>query len=180
MPEVSYVELDQIATRADAVIDFEVPTPHSNYQFTTDGNNEAAFAISSSSSNTDRYNLDIIDEDCYKCRDGQYTPEATGQGADVYILDTGIRWDHSEFGGRARYGGFDAIDARLNTNQRGVDCHGHGTHCAGIAAGVISGVAKEANVYSIRVLDCNSFGGFGGIIRALDFVLQRHRAKIRL
>ena len=176
MPEVSYVELDQIATRAGAVIDIEPPTENTNYQFTTDGSENAAFSASSTAANTDRYNLDVLDADCYQCRDGEYAPESTGLGVHVFVLDTGIRFDHSEFRGRARYGGFDAIDESQNTNQQGVDCHGHGTHCAAIAVGIISGVAKEATVFGIRVLDCNSFGGFGGIIRALDFVLQRHRA----
>ena len=178
MASVRYVELDQIATVADAVIDFSPPTPHTDYEYSFNANDSTAFAIATSSSNTDRYNLDIIDENCWECRNREYSPESTGRGVDVYILDTGIRYDHSEFGGRARYGNYDAIDESQNTNQRGHDCHGHGTHCSGIAAGRVSGVAKEANVYSVRVLDCNSFGGFSGIIRALDHVLRRHRERL--
>ena len=65
----------------------------------------------------------------------------TGAGVDVYILDTGINYDHMVFGGRARFGGYDAFGGN------GSDCQGHGTHCAGLAVGRLTGVAYGANVY---------------------------------
>ena len=68
----------------------------------------------------------------------------TGTGVDVYILDTGINYDHMVFGGRARFGGYDAF---ANEGREGRDCQGHGTHCAGLAVGRLTGVAYGANVY---------------------------------
>ncbi|KAI6649236.1 Proteinase T-like [Oopsacas minuta] len=196
LSNVEYVEMDQLVTRADAVVDLISPTQHTEADDIPecllnecDGKQTlihdvygitAFSAASTEAGATDRYNLDMIDQGCYECNNGRYEPEATGEGVDIYILDTGIRFDHSEFGNRASYGGYDAVDDFQNQNQQGVDCHGHGTHCAGIAAGITSGVAKEANIYSVRVLDCNSFGGFSGIIRALDHVLQRHRDRLSL
>ena len=53
-------------------------------------------------------------------------------------------------GSRAKYGGYDAIDVLTGENREGRDCQGHGTHCAGIAGGLYSGVAKDANLFSIR------------------------------
>ena len=205
---VSYVECDQIVTRADGNEDhftgqfdaanfpFPLPpvTPFPDPRLLPDLALDEfyytppvpPFAGSAGDFSTDRYNLGIVDENCYACNDRTYMPQYTGKDVDVYVLDTGIRYDHYDFldpalsGTRARYGDYDAIDDFRNENQRGYDCHGHGTHCSGIATGRVSGVAKEANVYSVRVLDCNSFGGFSGIIRALDHVLTIHRAKMRL
>ena len=183
MDSVSYIEEDQIATAADAVIDLIPPIPYNEFPshlIVDPRENRFSAATSDSPYSTDRNNLDLIDEPCDSCINGEYNPESTGEGTDLYILDTGIEYNHIDFNGRARYGGFDAVDEAQNQNQRGRDCHGHGTHCAGIAAGRFSGVAKRANIYSIRVLDCNSFGAFSGIIRALDHVYNRHMNKLSL
>ena len=59
--------------------------------------------------------------------------------------------------------------------MEGRDCQGHGTHCAGIAGGLYSGVAKDANLFSIRVLSCRGSGTLSGVIRGLQAVRTRHR-----
>ena len=105
--------------------------------------------------------------------DGQYSPRYTGRGVDIYVLDSGVRYSHRVFGGRARYGGFDVY------GRDGSDCHGHGTHCAGLAAGRVSGVAYEANVYSIRVLNCQNGGTFSGIINGINHVIKRSKSSGR-
>ena len=64
-----------------------------------------------------------------------------GTGVDVYILDTGINYNHIVFGNRAQFGGYDQFGGT------GQDCHGHGTHCAGLAVGKLTGVAYGARVY---------------------------------
>ncbi|WP_037633531.1 S8 family serine peptidase, partial [Streptomyces erythrochromogenes] len=76
-----------------------------------------------------------------------------GEGVTAYVIDTGVRITHQDFGGRASYG-YDAID-NDNTAQDG---HGHGTHVAGTVAGGAYGVAKKAKIVGVRVLDNNGSG----------------------
>ncbi|XP_038071908.1 aqualysin-1-like [Patiria miniata] len=89
-----------------------------------------------------------------------------GAGVEIWVLDTGIRPTHKEFGGRA--------SIELDTyGEDGTDCNGHGTHCAGIAAGSFYGVAKKASIKSIKVLGpCDSNGGYSRIIKGFDHVLK--------
>lgn len=94
-----------------------------------------------------------------------YTWEQTGQGVTAYILDTGINYNHVDFGGRA-VPGFDAFSDGRNGN----DCDGHGTHVAGTVGGTQWGVAKDVALVSVRVLDCNGSGSLSGVIAGIDWV----------
>ncbi|XP_019861678.1 PREDICTED: uncharacterized protein LOC109590199 [Amphimedon queenslandica] len=117
-----------------------------------------------------------------------YTPCECGNGVDLYVLDTGIRYDHCEFGGgakypdynyvfggRAKYPGYDPIDNYNDTNLEGRDCHGHGTHIASLAVGNVSGLARCATVYSVRVLDCNGRGPYSVVIDGLNYAASKVR-----
>ncbi|MFC3879450.1 S8 family peptidase [Algoriphagus namhaensis] len=95
--------------------------------------------------------------------DGSYTYSTTGQGVTAYIIDTGIRSDHIEFGGRAQ-NGFDAFGGNSE------DCNGHGTHVAGTVGGSEYGVAKNVSLVAVRVLDCGGSGTFSGVIAGMDWV----------
>lgn len=94
-----------------------------------------------------------------------YRYRHTGVGVTIYVVDTGIRLTHDEFGGRASLG-VDYIDDGLN----GGDCHGHGTHVAGNAAGATFGVAKGANLVSVRVADCGATGYGSNAVAAIDWI----------
>ena len=99
--------------------------------------------------------------------DGQYKPLFTGKGVDIYIADTGISYSHKLFGGRAQFGGYDRY------GNDGKDCNGHGTHVAGLAGADIVGAAPEANIYSIKVLDCDRTGRYSGLIAGISHVVER-------
>jgi PKD repeat protein len=94
-----------------------------------------------------------------------YSYAASGNGVNVYIIDTGIRTTHTEFGGRAS-SAFDAV----GDGNGGTDCSGHGTHVAGTVAGATYGVAKQARLFAVRVLDCAGDGTTSGVIAGVDWV----------
>lgn len=97
----------------------------------------------------------------------------TGRGVHIYVMDSGIRATHNDFGGRA----VQTVDTMssdgvlVECDGSDPDCardrHGHGTHVAGTAAGGFYGVAKEANVYGMRVCcgtGTNIYGGMDWIL----------------
>lgn len=99
--------------------------------------------------------------------DDSYTPFALGEGAHVYILDTGLRTTHVEFEDRGTF----AYDATKRDDEgSGTDCNSHGTHCAGTAAGKDYGVAPKAMIYGVRVLGCTGSGSWSGIIDGMEWV----------
>jgi subtilisin family serine protease len=102
---------------------------------------------------------------------GTYNFNATGSGVRAYIVDTGIRATHTEFGGRV-VAGFTAINDGLGTN----DGNGHGTHVAGTVGGSTFGVAKNVTLVAVRVLDSSGNGTNSGVIAGVDFVTSNHQA----
>lgn len=119
------------------------------------------------------WNLDRLDQHTAHL-DGYYNPEGDGHGVDVYILDTGILYSHHDLEGRAHYMGYDAIDELGGgKKQEGLDCNDHGTHCAATVAGKTFGVAKKANLYSARVLNCEGSGAVSGIIHTMEFIVKK-------
>jgi subtilisin family serine protease len=101
--------------------------------------------------------------------DGSYTSSATGAGVTAYVIDTGIRTSHSEFGGRAR-GGYTSVKDGNGTN----DCNGHGTHVAGTVGGSTHGVAKGVDLVAVRVLDCFGSGVASEVIAGIEWVTAHH------
>ena len=98
-----------------------------------------------------------------------YVYTTTGSGVNAYIVDTGIRRTHTQFGGRA-FIGVDTVGDGRNTN----DCHGHGTHVAGTVGGSTYGVAKSVRLYAVRVLNCAGSGSNSGVIAGVNWVAANH------
>lgn len=98
-----------------------------------------------------------------------YTFNWTGAGVRAYVIDTGIRTTHTQFGTRAA-ASFDAFGGS------GQDCNGHGTHVAGTIGGSTFGVAKNVLLRAVRVLNCSGSGSNSGVIAGVDWVRLNHTA----
>ncbi len=94
---------------------------------------------------------------------GKYGYSLSGDGVTAYVIDSGMDFDHPEFGGRASLGA-DLVD----TADGGEDCNGHGTHIAGIIGSATYGVAKDVSLKAIRVFDCDNASTVPTIIAGLD------------
>ena len=100
-----------------------------------------------------------------------YTWGTSGEGVSVYIIDTGIRTTHVDFGGRAAWD-FNAVKG----SDPDSDCIGHGTHVAGTVGGTTYGVAKGVSLHAVKVLDCTGSGRWSWVIAGIDWVTA-HAAK---
>lgn len=123
-------------------------------------------SISTTQSNA-TWGLDRIDQRALPLSTS-YTYTNTGAGVNAYIIDTGIKFGHTEFGSRA-VSGYDAVDGGTAD-----DCNGHGTHVAGTVGGTVYGVAKGATLVGVRVLDCGGSGTWSGVIAGMDWVTANH------
>jgi subtilisin family serine protease len=118
------------------------------------------------------WGLDRIDQ-VDRPLNGSYSYVANGLGIRAYIIDTGIRPSHSEFGGRV-VSGYTAILDGNGTN----DCNGHGTHVAGTVGGAKHGVAKQVTLVPVRVLGCDGSGTWSGVIAGVDWVRNNSNGNV--
>lgn len=113
---------------------------------------------------TPSWGLDRVDQATLPLN-SSYTYPRTGAGVTAYIIDTGINPALADFGARAAVG----VD-EIGDGRNGIDCNGHGTHVAGTVGGTRFGVAKDARIVAVRVLDCSGEGTVSGVIAGLDWV----------
>jgi subtilisin family serine protease len=124
----------------------------------------------SSQSSPASWGLDRIDQSDLPLDDAS-TFNNSGAGINIYVIDSGIRISHHDFGGRAAY-----VPSAENGNFVGdghgsaEDCYGHGTGVAAVAAGNAHGVAKGADVWALRVLDCEGDGYASMALAAVDWI----------
>jgi subtilisin family serine protease len=111
------------------------------------------------------WGLDRIDQRILPL-DGTYTSSGVNaSNVHAYVVDSGIRPTHSEFGGRATVD-YDAV----GDGQNGIDCSGHGTHVAGTIGSSTYGVSKTVRIHSVRVLPCTGTGQVSHMIMGLDWI----------
>ncbi|MEE9245037.1 MAG: S8 family serine peptidase [Gemmatimonadota bacterium] len=143
-PNVAYVEADGVVTEDPSIM---------------------AASVQSDAT----WGLDRIDQPGLPL-DNRYTFDFDGTGVTVYIIDSGIRITHDDFGVRASKG-LDLIGDALEGEPI---CSGHGTHVAGTVGGSTWGVAKAVELVSVRVLDCGGSGWYSDVIAGVDWVTGVH------
>lgn len=111
------------------------------------------------------WGLDRIDQRDYPL-DNSYNFSTTASTVNAYVIDTGIRTTHVDFGGRAVFAANFAGDG-VNT-----DCNGHGTHVAGTVGGTNFGVAKRVHLFAVKVLNCAGSGSMSSAISGVDWVAE--------
>jgi subtilisin family serine protease len=126
---------------------------------------DAPVSIDATQSPTPSWGLDRIDQRALPLNNS-YTYPNTASNIHGYVIDTGIRLSHVDFGGRAT-SGFDAIDGGSAD-----DCNGHGTHVAGTVGGTSFGVAKATQLVAVRVLNCSGSGTVAQVVAGVDWVAQ--------
>ena len=120
-------------------------------------------SIAGTQTNPPSWGLDRIDQRNLPLN-SSYTYPNTASNVRAYIIDTGIRFTHNDFGGRA-VSGYDAIDGGSAD-----DCNGHGTHVAGTVGGSAYGVAKGVQLVGVRVLNCQGSGTNAQVVAGIDWV----------
>jgi len=111
------------------------------------------------------WGLDRIDQENLPLNRRPFTESHTGKGVTVYVIDTGIYADHNEFGGRASYGADFVNEGFLE------DGNGHGTHTSGTATGINYGIANEAFVIGVKVLNSKGSGSYENVIQGINWAV---------
>lgn len=122
------------------------------------------FKISETQDNPPSWGLDRVDQADLPL-DNKYTYPTKADNVTAYVIDTGVRGTHKDFGDRAT-GGKDFVDNDDTPN----DEHGHGTHVAGTIGGTDHGLAKGVKIVGVRVLDANGSGTTEGVVAGVDWV----------
>ena len=119
------------------------------------------------------WGLDRIDQRTLPLNLVYSSPDSGGTGVKAYVIDTGVRATHAEFGGRVA-AGYTAVADGFGTD----DCNGHGTHVAGTIGGKTYGVAKRVTIVPVRVLDCFGSGTLSGVIAGIDWVTANNNGAL--
>lgn len=125
---------------------------------------DGELSLSATQLNPPSWGLDRIDQRDLPLNQ-QYNYDFTGAGVHAYVIDSGIRPTHQDFGGRASI-----VADFVGDGQNGNDCNGYGTHVAGTLGGTPYGVAKGVSIHAVRVFDCNGNGATSNVIAAVDWV----------
>ncbi len=119
--------------------------------------------------NPPSWGLDRIDQRRLPL-DRLYRYANTADNVTAYVIDTGVRATHADFGGRVS-GGVDFVDDDNNPN----DGNGHGTFIAGIIGGTQYGVAKKIRIVPVRVLNDAGSGSTADVIAGINWVTANAR-----
>ncbi|KAL9550941.1 hypothetical protein MBANPS3_004488 [Mucor bainieri] len=153
-------------------------TTANNITFNTDENDAVHYYVKDATfslqefiqTNPPSWGLDRIDQ--RQGTDGQYKFATNqGQGVTIYLMDSGIRQDHTDIAGRVKIG--KTVVGDVNDPS---DANGHGTFVAGVCCGTKYGVAKKAEIVSVKTLDSEGNGHLSDVLMGLEWIVQQHKA----
>ena len=146
----------------------------------------------------DYWHLDRITKQDRQYLNGQFsqTSNGSGDGVDIYIIDSGVRGASRPTGNNAALHP-DLYDPDFVTDLNGSaeqqnyrvfqlghysgaygtnneDDQGHGTKCALLSAGRTAGIARQAKIYSLKAFDSNVSGSYSGILAAYQAVIDHN------
>ncbi|RYO92998.1 hypothetical protein DL766_005223 [Monosporascus sp. MC13-8B] len=132
---------------------FDAPAAHAEKKRALVTQDDAIWGLASISHRTNGSSQYIYDD-------------SAGAGTYAYVIDSGVRISHDEFGGRASMGyvALPGVDD--------ADNFGHGTHVAGTVAGATVGVAKRANVIGIKAFDAGVKTGMTNVLDAFNWAVD--------
>lgn len=146
-PSVAFVEQDRRIRLAD---------PH--------GDATAPVTTLGTQPSPPSWGLDRVDQHNLPLDSSFTYPSSGGAGVHAYVIDSGIRFTHQDFGGRV-VNGIDVVDGGTAD-----DCYGHGSHVAGTLGGTTYGVAKNVTLVAVRVWACDQTGSIATTTQAIDWV----------
>lgn len=150
-----------------------------NFSGVTVGRNRT-YSINGSTYKPANPSLDRIDQRTYPGDDRySFSDKQLGAGVNIYIIDSGVQANHSQFTGRVQAGASFVNTVAANGDGPGnTDCDGHGTHVAGIAAGSTTGVAPKATIIPVQIFGCASDAPAETyrVVSALDWVIDHHKS----
>ncbi|GGM73983.1 S8 family serine peptidase [Dactylosporangium sucinum] len=116
------------------------------------------------------WGLDRIDQPRLPLDNAFRYPNA-GSGITAFIVDSGIKIEHPDFGGRASYGANYGPDGKYGPVDP-TDCYGHGTHVAATVGGATYGVAKDVRLVAVRILDCRGNSTDASVLAGIEHVTR--------
>ena len=119
-----------------------------------------------------QWGLDRIDQ-VSAVLDDVYSYEYSGNGVDVYVVDSGINSSHTEFTGRIKPG-YSSVGDENGTE----DCNGHGSHVSGTVSGTVYGVAKAVSVVPVRVTGCSGIGSVSTVLDGINWMIAHHQSGV--
>ncbi|EWC43724.1 cuticle-degrading serine protease [Drechslerella stenobrocha 248] len=101
-----------------------------------------------------------------------YNNNMAGKNTFVYVIDTGVHISHEEFQREDGTGASRAVWGTNTVDKVDRDGNGHGTHCAGTIAGRSYGVARNATIVAVKVLNASGSGSTSGVIAGMNWVTE--------